>query len=216
MPVCTPEVIQEILGLGYELPGIECKAGAPMGSLWILAHVLRAMAGMSNLQNGGIVIVGIKENGAALAPDPLPAQDLESWSQEGLAAKAAPYFDPAIKFHVRRVEFQGGQYVAIEVEEFEIQPTIVKADLQAMEPVTRRNKSILRRGGCYVRSTALRATQEVPTSEDMRALLDLAIQKGVNRWVQQARAADLIQPLNPAQTTPTAARDRFAEELGDL
>jgi predicted HTH transcriptional regulator len=214
MPICDEALVKEILGIGYELPGVECKAAAPITNDWVLRHVLRAMVGMSNLQDGGIVLIGVGESGNTLVPQGLNHTDLQTWTYDDLASKAAPYFDPALRFHTRIVSTGGRDYFAVEVEEFEIHPTLIKKQLQAIDPQTNKNKVILREGACYVRSRAKRETREVPTAEDMRALLELAIQKGVNQWVQNARIAGLIPSATTAKANPIASK--YDDELGAL
>jgi hypothetical protein len=53
-------------------------------------------------------------------------------------------------------------------------------------------------------------TSEIPSQEDMRALLDLAIDKGVRKSVAQMRSVGFIPDIIPGLPTDAA---KYEEEL---
>jgi hypothetical protein len=76
--------------------------------------------------------------------------------------------------------------VVIHVDEFDEIPVLCKrAD-------TFNGRVILKEGACYVRSRGKPESAEVSTHEDMRALLELATDKAVAKWVKSNVRAGLL------------------------
>ncbi len=71
---------------------------------------------------------------------------------------------------------------------------------------------ILREGARYVRRRGKPETSEIPTQSEMRELLDLAIEKGVRRFIARARAVGLVL----GGSEPPRDEERFAEQLREL
>ncbi|GAI24923.1 unnamed protein product, partial [marine sediment metagenome] len=117
---------------------------------------------------------------------------------------------PSISFDLEVQEYDGKNYVVLEIHVFEQLPILCKKDYP----------EVLRRGACYVRSRRKPETTEIPTQEDMRDLLDLAIEKGLRKYVTLAyRAGVGLVPI-PTVTAPLPAttidQELYDKELGDL
>jgi predicted HTH transcriptional regulator len=143
-----------------------------------------------------------------LTPVGLSDTDLATWRYDDVAAALASYADPTISFDLYTREYQGKQFVVIEVQEFDELPILCKSAYQGPSPG---RQVILREGACYVRSRRKPETSEIPTQTEMREVLDLAIEKGVRRFLNRARAVGLLLPDD------SAARDhdkeRFEQQL---
>ena len=192
----------QLLARGRELRNVEFKAPGPRSSQFLLGKVLRAMLGMANLQDGGLVILGVDEVNNTLVASGISEGDLQTWSHDDLAATMGNYADPAVEFDVESFDFEGKQFLALRVYEFEDVPILCKKAYVLKED--NRDKVVLRQGACYVRNRHKPATTEPPTQAEMRDLLDLATRKGVRRFVQQAQAAGLavagpVQPDDASQ-----------------
>lgn len=96
----------------------------------------------------------------------------------------------------------------LDVREFEEVPVLCKREF------TDGPRQILRRGACYVRRRDKIETSEIPSQDEMRELITLAIDKGFRRYLTRAVANGLIT-LVAAPTAPADA-ERFAKQLGDL
>ena len=190
----------EIIARGREQRGVEFKCGGSKKDKRLLTKVARAMMGMANRRDGGRVIIGIDEdeNGGPV-PDGLMAEDLSTWNYDDLANSLAEYTDPNINFDLEIVEYENKKFVVLIVHELEDIPVLCKKDYP----------DVLRAGACYVRTRRKPETVEIPTQTDMRDLLDLAIEKGVRRFVARARAAGLSLS---GQLLPTDA-ELFNEQL---
>ena len=159
---------------------------------------------MCNRRDGGTVIIGVEDNQGVLNPVGLTEDDLAGWNYDALADQIARYADPSASFAVDIREYDGNSYVVIEVEEFSDIPVLCK----------RSYDDVLQDGACYVRPRRKPETSAIPTQADMRDLLDLAIEKGVTRFLERARRVGLFSiPTAELQVTD---RERFDEQLGDL
>lgn len=118
-----------------------------------------------------------------------------------MAEQLARYADPGVSFELDIKEYQGNRYVVIEVEEFDDIPVLCKKAFD----------NVLRDGACYVRTRRKPETSELPTQADMRDLLDLAIDKGVLRYIERAKSLGIIS----VATVPVTGEELFNRELGD-
>jgi predicted HTH transcriptional regulator len=200
----TDEEFAELLALGHERRGIEFKGPGPRSAAVLFAKVVRAMLGMANQQDGGMVIVGVDENAGVLTPSGISLTDLATWRYDDIAAGIASYADPLVAFDIEEREQDGRRFLVIRVHEFEDVPVICKKEFPA----------ILRPGACYVRTRRKPETSEIPSQTEMRDLLDLAINKGLRKFISRAMAAGLLHSAVPA--APVSDSDAYRAQLGDL
>ena len=159
----TDQEFAELFALGHETRGVEFKAPGPLSDPQLAAQVVRAVLGMSNRRDGGSVIIGVQDIGGVLNPVGLIADHLTTWRYDDLSDRFAAYADPSVSFERQVKEYNGKQFVILEVDEFADIPVLCKRDYQR----------VLRSGACYVRSRRKPETSEIPTQEDMRDPLDL-------------------------------------------
>jgi predicted HTH transcriptional regulator len=205
----TDHQFAELLVLRYEPRGLEFKGARPRTDRLFFARVVRACLGMANLRDGGRVIIGVDERDGVLDPVGLSDADLASWRYDDVAAGLATYADPMVSFDVYVHEHQSKRFVVLEIHEFEELPVLCKTTYQERPPT---QQVILREGACYVRRRGKPETSEIPTQAEMRELLDLAIEKGIRRFIARARAVGLELPGGQAPSD----QDRFDQQLQDI
>ena len=159
---------------------------------------------MTNRRNGGIVIVGVEDSGTMLNRVGLSEADLGTWNYDDVADRIAAYADPSVAFDLEKREYDDKKFVALRIEEFADVPVLCK----------RSYGDVLRDGACYVRARRKPETSEIPTQADMRDLLELAIEKGVRRFLAQAQRSGLIE--TPTDIPRDTDDQRFDEQLGEL
>jgi len=150
------------------------------------------------------VILGVEEVDVTLHPVGLSDEQLATWRYDDVAASLAEYADPSVSFELETQLYSGERYIVLTVHEFEDIPVLC----------ARNYPEVLRKGACYVRSRHKPETSEIPSQEDMRALLDLAIDKGVQQWVARTREAGLL--VWPPTPTGPSDEERFREQGRDL
>jgi predicted HTH transcriptional regulator len=148
-----------------------------------------------NLRDGGHIVIGINDKDPASMRPGLSSDEAESWRAfDDVSRKMAQYADPPLRFRFAERKLSSGAVVALlEIAEFEDLPHICSRQL---DPT-------LRKGALYVRSRNVPETVEVPSSIEMREVLDLATEKALRVFVQRAQHAGLT--LTPAASAPTAA-----------
>jgi predicted HTH transcriptional regulator len=195
--------------MGHELPGVEFKPPGPRTEAYLFASVTRAVLGMANRSDGGLVILGVKEAGSGLLPVGLAPAELDSWNYDDVMAALSGAADPFVSVSMERVSADNKTFVVLKVAEFETIPVICK---RAFKDPKNPSKLVLRPGACYVRTRKKPETSEIPSQTEMRELLDLATRKGIRHVIERAVAAGL--PLITS-SGPTDA-ELFDAELADF
>lgn len=182
----SDEVARLLAGLPHELRNVELKGPGPLSAPNLLAKVVRAMLGMANLRDGGVILVGVLDD---RTPVGLSPGDLATWEYDDLASKVARYADPMVEFELTKVSVNSDQVlVAIEVKQFRTEPILCKKDLNVGADL------VLRNGACYVRPVGRVETADVPNSQSMRELLDLATDSRLRDFVARASRVGIDLP----------------------
>ncbi len=198
----TDQEFADYLALDHELQGVEFKGPGQRSDKQLFAKVVRAVLGMTNRRDGGLVIIGVDDNGGVLTQVGLNAADLSTWKYDDVADSFAAYADPSVSFELEIREHDGKNYVVLQVQEFEEIPVLCKKDYP----------QVLRAGACYVSSRRKPETTEIPSQADMRDLLDLATEKRLRRFVAQIRAAG----LDLSEARRLTDQELFDKQLGDF
>jgi hypothetical protein len=213
----TNEQFEELLALEHEIPGVEFKGPGPRGDDYLRAKVARAVMGMTNRRDGGVVIIGVEERGSTLNHVGLQTY-ADSWrNNDHVSTALANYMSPPPSFDLSIREFQGREFAALEVHEFADIPIICKKGYYRNHQSGHR-EVILREGACYIRSRHKPETVEISSLEHMRELLDLATEKGVRKFVTQAQKAGMSllgsnQPHNDSELFDKQANERTSSHL---
>jgi predicted HTH transcriptional regulator len=185
----TDQEIFELVAAG-ERRGVEFKGPRPRTSRQQLAEVARAVLGLTNTRDGGLVLVGVSD---AREIQGLSAGDADTWRRaDDVRASLARFADPFVQVDTELITIaaagpaQGRMVAVLTVHEFEITPVLCADQVLAAG-----GAEILRRGACYVRSNRMPATTEIADHAHLRELLDLAVEKGVREFLRRARAAGL-------------------------
>src|SRR5438093_4127100 len=126
----TDEEFQQIISLRHELHGVEFKGPGSRSDSHLLAKVTRAVLGMANRRDGGVIVVGVDETSNQLHPVGLNSAALATWSYDAVAAGIAAYVDPKIDFELEVHHHQGADYVVLLVKEFDDIPVLCGRDYQ--------------------------------------------------------------------------------------
>lgn len=200
----TDQEFAEVLALGYERRGTEFKGPGPRSAPLFFAKVVRAVLGMANQQDGGWVVIGVEDMAGVLKPVGLTESDVATWRYDDVAAGIAAYADPFVTIDLEIREHESKRFVLLKVREFEEIPVLCRKEYP----------DVLRPGGCYVRTRRKPETSEIPSQTEMRELLDLAVRKGLRKFMGQALATGLIAGTAPVP--PPTSAERYAAQLGDF
>ncbi len=200
----TSEELEKLLKVGYESHGVEFKGPGKRTDKDFLARVIRAVLGMSNRRDGGVVIIGIDSK--SVEPIGLNPEELVSWnSYEDVASSINEYASPSARFDIEIVELSERKLVVLRIYQFVDIPVLFTKDYNYAK------STVLRRGGCYVRARHKPETSEIPSEEEMRELLNLAIEIGVRRELDRAIRMGTLAP-SPLPIDPRTNEERFISE----
>ncbi|MBX9927338.1 MAG: putative DNA binding domain-containing protein [Gemmatimonadaceae bacterium] len=175
--VLSSKELLDLFEFGREQSRVEFKSAGSLSDKRFACIVIRAMLGMANRRDGGLVIVGVTEATTGLELEGVDVPDATSWEYGRLADLVAQYAEPPIEFDLRVVEANDRKFVVIAVSEFSQTPVLCRRDYSSGADKTK----ILREGALYVRPRRKPETAEVATYADMRDLIDLATEKSLRR-----------------------------------
>lgn len=201
----SDEELRVVLALGHEQRGVEFKGPGAAGDAPFRAKVIRAALGMANRRDGGYIILGIDDAAPESGGPGLSATQITEWTNyDNLASWIGEYSDPTLEFEAapRRTP-QSHHVVVIAIQEFQDIPVLCKRDFGG----------ILKRGALYTRGHAKPETSDTHQHTELRELLDLAVEKGLRRFVERAQRAGVA--VVPRSETAKDA-DLFDAELGDF
>jgi predicted HTH transcriptional regulator len=212
----TEQEFATLLAKGHELHDTEFKGPGKRSDKAFMAKVIRAVLGMANRRDGGRIIIGVEEDDEVLNPIGLTEDQLDTWkSYDKLSVVINEYAQPSVSFDREFLTYKGNQLVIIRVLEFDDVPILCQRDLHDSPSPKKNTAPMLRRGALYTRGRQSPKTTEVSTAEDMRELLDLAIEKGVHRFLERARRVGLFHP-GPAPPTELTDEARFEKQKEEL
>ena len=143
----------------------------------LLKHVIA----MSNIRDGGRIVIGVGENATTKAHEArgLSDEELHSFDPTKVAQYVNGFVQPGVKVGVARHEIEGKRVILLEVAEFDHTPNIcVKAGPGA--------SPLFKAGDVLIRTDAPES-RRIQTAEEMRELLRLALGKTTENLLRDMR-----------------------------
>jgi predicted HTH transcriptional regulator len=198
----TSEQLRTAIALGREQRNTEFKGPGARSDKPFLAKVVRAVLAMANRSDGGVVVIGVDDDGESLTPTGLTQTQVATWRYDDLQSSVTNYADPAVDMDVNVVSLDGHEFIAITVSGFSELPILCKKDYSG----------ILRNGALYVRRYGKNESVEIPSHIEMREVIERAAELVARKMV---RTATRLQPyLEPSASG--SARQKFDREVEDL
>ena len=171
----TSAELEKLLAVGSESRSFEVKGPAALTDRPFVARVARAVMALGNLQDGGVLCIGVNDANLAAMQPGLDSAQFAAWSDyDNVSDALARYSDPPVSFVLRPyVMSNGACLVVLDVDEFDTSPHICSRDYPG----------VLQQGRIYVRPRGKPRSEPVPSASAMRELLDLAVTKGVRDFV---------------------------------
>lgn len=192
-----------------ERPGVEFKNPRARGDR-SFPEVVKAILGMANRRDGGVVLIGVEDNGD---PSGLSPEQVGTWQTADHVRQAvAGFADPFVYFDVEVVtvsagDYRGRTFAVVKVMEFEQVPVLC-----AKVGYDTRGSLVVQPGACYIRTSHMPATVQVADHSQFREILDLAIEKGVRTFLRRAAAAGLTGVSVPTDDERFAAQRAGIDE----
>lgn len=187
--------------LGKEDRRREYKAPMPWTDDVAKVKITKAILAMSNIKDGGVIIVGMKElKDKTFDPVGLSDADANTFTHDDIASCVKDYADPYVEFTVRPIECKGKRFVCIQVKEFDESPVICKRDGRDLQE-----------GRTYTRPRTKNESAPVSSYAEMREILDMATDKALKKHWSRLPCAGLM-----SKPPPEDSKSKFAEQRKDL
>lgn len=165
-------------------------------------RIIRTVMAMSNLRDGGVVIIGVSERGTTWDLSGITNDDLATYDADDIVDAVNKYASPPVEVEVVLVSYGiDAQFLAIQVPEFAESPCVCKRDDSG-------KSKPFAQGDIYVRPPGKAQTKRVSSAQEMSELLELAAEKRARRMIETGTRIGMVPA--PAATAP------FDEELGGL
>lgn len=187
----TTDDLEKLIEAGTETQKVDFKGSCPWDSKMFAKDILA----MANYQDGGIVIIGIKEENGQFIRQGISEVDKLTYKIDDMKDQISSFADPTVGFDCSVIkDFNNTEFVVIKIYPFESIPIICKKDS------TETNKGIV-----YYRNSNRRVeSAPISNSYDMRDLIERATIKMMNRYQKIG-----LQPSKPTE-------ELLANERGDL
>jgi predicted HTH transcriptional regulator len=193
--------LMELIKAG-ERRSVELKQSMSWDEPNTQAKITRSILAMSNIRDGGKIIIGAKRNDDdTYEPEGLYPEHKDTYNSDNVADHVSNYADPYVKFTLEAITCGENTFIVIRVDEFEEVPVICKNDGRD-----------LRRSAVYVRSRRKPESVEVRDEAEMREIIEMAVEKSVRKLFQRLANAgvSLGVPLQPTDN------DFYNQEISDL
>lgn len=180
------EKVINALGRCQETPAIEFKESLPWETVQF--RIIRTVMGMSNLRDGGQIIIGVSERDETWTLTGISEEHLATFDCDNMIEAVNKYASPNLSMDVVTVCHEEKRYLVIGVREFIESPTVCKRDGHQQK-----GPDGLCRGTVYVRPYGKPQTRPVQSEDDIRELLDLAAEKRARKLIETASRVGLVQ-----------------------
>ncbi len=152
--------------------------------------IAKAMMAMSNLNDGGVIVVGMRENGGMWVPETMTPEQVASFTHDHVADYVNAHATPSIQFSIDTFTLDGNQFIIIRVQGFDSFPIICKLPDRAGD-------ESLDTGAIYYRSHRKIQSAAISSDEDSRELFSMVIEKGFSRHIERFYRLGLVAAEPP-------------------
>ena len=183
----------------------EFKSGIEWNSSNIRYKIVKAILAISNLRDGGYIIIGVEK------PDNVTGYQLTGMSDtiantydaEIILVLVNSFAWTHVSLTVNHFEHEGNHFVVIQVAEFEDTPIICKKNYN----------DIIKEGRIYGRPHRRIESSDNLSAEDLQEIIDLAIEKRTRRQMRLFEQLGISIPITP---TKHSDDENFSIERADF
>ncbi len=163
---------------------------------------------MSNLRDGGIIIIGVEESDNKWNRTGITNEQLNTYNPDEMIDHVNKYASPSMTFDVvTHIDNEGLKYLVIRAHEFEEKPFVCK----------RNCANEIRQGAFYIRPLGKSESREVQSADEMQDVLDLAVDKSVRKFLQRCERIGMLVRVPKEEFEGTKEdNNKFDAELEGL
>jgi hypothetical protein len=196
--------LREMLRGGPESRAREFKQSMSWENPQTVGKVVKWALGAANLQDGGTLAFGLERQGALYVPIGMSKSDYDSFDHDAVSSTVNTHATPHIDLSVEHIPLETEErlFVVIAVRQFVDYPVICAKDFVV------EGKAIVIKGRIYCRSRRTPETTEIQTPEDMREVIELATNRGLERYFRQRQIE--------GGSSSATAEQQFRNQMEDL
>lgn len=193
--------LYELVSAGEQRRNVEIKRSMSWDDPNTKAKIVKATLAMSNIRDGGYLILGLDENNGAFEPTGMLDTDFNSYSYDDVKSFVSTFADPYVEFSMETVRDDEKEktFLLFTINEFEEMPVICKRD----------GLENLRQGDIYTRSRRMSESVRVPTQSEMREIITMAVEKGIRKFIETSGRAGV-------QVEVRKEEDEYNHELEEI
>jgi len=195
----SEDVLIQLITHGREERNLEYKRDVSWKDTTIQAKLIKSILAMSNIPNGGAIVIGVEQKGEEFTPNGLSDGNLKTFTQDSLSSRVSTFADPYVEITVTHVSYESANYVVIQVMEFAEIPVLCKRD----------GKEGLSIGHLYTRPHRKIESVLVPSQIEMREIVNMAVDKGMESLQQR-----LNKFSKSSMSETEAAKLEFQKQAG--
>lgn len=206
-------IITSILSEPMESRSVEFKPSLPwndVSSQIQLQEVIKSILGLSNIKDGGKIILGVKQNpDRTFTVEGMKEEHLVTYDSEKIYQDIRSFGEPEPRFEIRSIESGDKFFIVFFIQEFLYSPIICARNGKNVgaEPLVK--------GALYIR-TLKPETKKVDNETEMKEIINLAIEKELDLFsTRMQRVFKTMTQLKVPKSTDQD-REKFSEELKDI
>lgn len=193
--------LHSLLSVGEQTRKVEIKRSISWDDRDHRAKIVKTILGLSNIRDGGYLVIGVEQRGDEFVFQGIEEDHLSSYNYDNVATECSLYADPFVEFTMEDVSDESGKkYLVFKVNEFSEIPVICKKN----------GRENLREGSVYTRPRGIPSTIRVPNQSEMRDIIELATEKGLRKYFETTRRAQLVLGISDDED------DGYDKELEDI
>lgn len=184
-PIELPHDLVTLVEFGREQRGLEYKQSLEWDQNAVKIKLTKSCMAMSNLRDGGDIVIGVEDD--TFRPVGMAAHDFESFTNDHVADFLNQYAEPAVELQVIKGSVETRLFVVIRVSPFSQQLTICRREGgDGTEKIYK--------GEIYIRPPGKPETRRVETAAEMRELIEISVEREMERMRRLAPEAFALPP----------------------
>ncbi len=185
----TLEEFEQKFEAQAETQNVDFKADMP----WIPNDFAKDVLAMTNLRDGGAIIVGVSESDRGFVKQGVSTANLKTYKIDEMRDQLLKFADPAVDIHMQVLESSGKNFVVINVRPFKDLPVISRKSIEkviTMNTIYYRNSNKRIESAPISNSTDLRELVELAAirlmqkRKDFGYILSSVVEQGLNQELQ--------------------------------
>ncbi len=204
-----PEQLKDYVNLGSERVDLEYKRSIDWEDRNAKIKITKAMMAMSNIRDGGVIIIGVEEDGT---PSGMTKKHCRSFEYDKIARHLNARTMPPIDFVVTcgKITHEDNEklFVVIQISESKELPVVsIKHEKRDPNGLLDMKNTYIRENAIYIRSKSPIESREIGSYSEWKEFIELLLDRNQDKLVKKIPWSSSQQ-----QVTKKTDKERFARQ----